>query len=140
MLFPAHDLSQDVRLDVYISYVTFRFMPPESFIDARSLGPAALAMKMVEIINDKKKYYDYFRWRRYYSLHDTDESTETDVWCIFCKYLNDNLKLNRTTTYPDLLRWYNEPRDWPPRRQKESNEPNVFVKFFTDLFSHFNEV
>lgn len=121
-------------------YVPFRFMPYESYIDAKKFGPELLAKEMVDIINNKQKYIDYFRWRRYYSLHDTDESPETDVWCIFCKYLNDNLKLNKTTTYPELARWYNEPKDWPPRLRKESNEPNIVVRFIADLFDYFSDV
>lgn len=121
-------------------YIAFRFMPYESYINAKLFGPELLAKEMVDIINDKQRYIDYFRWHRYYSLHDTDESPETDVWCIFCKYLNDNLKLNKTTVYPDLVRWYNEPRDWPPRILKQRSESNGFVKFFSDLFDYFSEI
>lgn len=115
-------------------------MPYESYIDAKEFGPEKLAEEMVDIINDKQRYIDYFRWHRYYSLHDTDESPETDIWCIFCKYLNDNLKLNKTTTYPDLVRWYNEPRDWFQSRLKESSGPNGFVQFLADLYDYFNNL
>lgn len=54
---------------------------------------------MNETIHDKEKYYQFFKWRRYYSFHDPKEDADTDEICAFCAFLNIDRKLNRSRVY-----------------------------------------
>lgn len=82
-------------------------MPDGIYLDARKLGESGLARKMYEIINDKEQYYDFFKWHRYYSFHGTEESTETDDFCVFCATMNDLVQRNESSTYVSLSQWWN---------------------------------
>lgn len=84
---------------VYYFVIFYRFLPPGSYLDAHALGPKVLARSMNEIINDKEKYYDFFRWHNYYSFHEPNETAETDEICAFCAYLNDEKHKHDTTVY-----------------------------------------
>lgn len=109
-------------------------MPEGSYINAVELGPEKLAKEMADIIKNKTRYYDFFRFHRYYSLHDCNEKPDSDVICNFCAYCNENLKSN-ITIHEDITRWYNERCDWPtdpPRPTIE--EPSVITKFLSDLY------
>lgn len=64
---------------------------------------------MVELINNPKKYLDYFRWKNHYSFHKTSESVETDEYCKMCTLLNDDDMMQKTSIYEDLQRWWNGP-------------------------------
>lgn len=116
-------------------------MPDGSYLNANNYEPWELAREMSEIIKNKTRYYNYFKWRRYYSVHDSDESPETDVLCRFCNFLNKNNKFNTTTEYPDIVRWFNEPRNWPVEvvLRKQPEQPNLVVNFFTDIFNYFTD-
>ncbi|XP_034828895.1 alpha-(1,3)-fucosyltransferase C-like [Maniola hyperantus] len=43
-----------------------RFVPDSAYLDARELGEVELAYKMNDIINNRTKFYDFFRWRNHY--------------------------------------------------------------------------
>lgn len=60
---------------------------------------------MNDIILDKNKYYDFFKWRRYYSIHDHSESAETDEICALCSFLNDKKYKYKTTVYTHIT-WF----------------------------------
>lgn len=71
-------------------------MPDGMYLDAVALGEEKLARKMYDVIADKNKYYDYFKWHRYYSFHATNDSADTDEVCAFCAFLNHRKPMNRT--------------------------------------------
>lgn len=75
-------------------------------MDARVLEPSKLAGSIREIINDKEKYYDFFKWLRYYSLHDPYESPETDEICALCKFLNNDRNTNKITIYDNINKFW----------------------------------
>lgn len=85
----------------------FRFMPDGMYLDAVALGVDELAKKMNDVIGDKIKYYDFFKWHRYYSYHATDDSAETDEMCAFCEYLNNGNQTNKTRER-DFIKWWFE--------------------------------
>lgn len=57
---------------------------------------------MNDTIHNKDKYYDFFKWRRYYSLNDPSETPETDNICEFCSYLNNEKNSDKINVYEDL--------------------------------------
>ncbi|CAB3225279.1 unnamed protein product [Arctia plantaginis] len=83
-----------------------RFLPPGSYLDAVKLGPRLLAKKVYEIIENPESYYNFFRWRKYYSYHLRSESPETDVYCNFCTVLNNKTLMDETTTYDNFSAWW----------------------------------
>lgn len=87
-------------------------MPDGMYLDALALGPQRLAKKMSEIISDQNLYYEMFRWHRYYSYHASDEHPESDAVCVFCAYLNKFENFQDITVYADIVRWFNECKDW----------------------------
>lgn len=88
-------------------------MPNGIYLDARVLGPKKLAETMNEIIQNKQKYYHFFKWHRYYSFHDPKESPETDPFCLLCASLNDIARRKQMTVLEEFADWWNRPTDFP---------------------------
>ncbi|KAJ0177337.1 hypothetical protein K1T71_007346 [Dendrolimus kikuchii] len=84
-----------------------RFMPDGIYLNARELGPQKLAERMHEIINDKEQYYNFFRWHKYYSFHQTEEDPETDIYCKFCEKMNDIEYMRKSTVLEHVRKWWN---------------------------------
>lgn len=82
-------------------------MPDGIYFDAKNFTEGELASKMNELIKDKEKYYDMFRWRNYYSYHSIAESGETDPLCEFCAFLNDDSKRTARRVYARFTDWWN---------------------------------
>lgn len=83
-------------------------MPEGMYLNANDLEVENLAKIMNESIHDKKKYYDFFRWHRYYSIHDPRESPDSDEICSFCAFLNDKSQINKKSVYMNITQfWYN---------------------------------
>lgn len=81
-------------------------MPQGSYLDAYVLGPVRLAKTMNDIINNNNRYYDFFRWHRYYSFHAPVENADTDEVCNFCAYLNDINGTQKTTVYENIDKFW----------------------------------
>lgn len=71
-------------------------MPDGMYLDAFALGEEKLAKMMNDIISDKNKYYEYFKWHRYYSFHATNENADTDEICALCAFLNNGNGIKKT--------------------------------------------
>lgn len=82
-------------------------MPNGAYLDANILQPQELARIIYETVNDREKYYDFFRWHKYYSYHEPYESPDSDEICSFCAYLNKNKHINmyRSTVYKRIT-WF----------------------------------
>lgn len=87
-------------------------MPDGAYLDARELGPKRLAKVIFESVLNKREYYKFFQWRRYYSFHDPTESPETDWFCGLCAALNKMPKEMRSTI-KNFTQWWNKPADRP---------------------------
>lgn len=84
-------------------------MPDGIYLNAKELGIKKLAMKINALINDRDKYLEYFKWKSYYSYFRKSETVETEPYCLFCKTLNDEDKVHRTTIYEDFKKWWTPP-------------------------------
>lgn len=84
-------------------------MPSGIYLNAEILTEKEVALKIKEAVKDKKIYYDYFRWRRYYTYHQS-EGGSSDPLCAFCAFLNDDTKRNHRRVYARLDKWWNEYR------------------------------
>lgn len=85
----------------------FRFMPNGIYLNAVQLGEETLAREMNEIINDKNRYYDFFKWRRYYTYHEISESADTNRLCAFCALLNNSTMRSQRRVYARMFEWWN---------------------------------
>lgn len=83
-------------------------MPNGIYLDARILSPTELVKQMVDLINDKEKYFDLFRWHNYYNYYYAGSAPETDYYCNFCKTINDLKKMNYKHVYRNFYQWWNE--------------------------------
>lgn len=98
---------------------SFRFLPEGIYLNALDLGPEKVAEKMVEIAEDKEKYYEYFKWKNHYTFHYMEESQQTDFHCLFCAAMNNEELMSRTTVMENFKDWWNPPKirrgGCPPR-------------------------
>lgn len=85
----------------------FRFLPDGSYLNALELGVKGLAKEMVNIINNTRRYSDFFKWRNYYTVHDAAANDYRESVCAFCAHLNDNRKKNKTQVYENITAWWN---------------------------------
>lgn len=97
-------------------------MPDGIYLDGNILSEETLAEKINELIQDKQKYYDYFRWHQYYNYQFTAESGDTDPLCSFCAFLNDESNRNKRRVYARFDKWWNEFRT-------QNDTDDIIVKY-----------
>ncbi|XP_030024951.2 alpha-(1,3)-fucosyltransferase C [Manduca sexta] len=90
-----------------------RFMPDGIYLNAKELGAKDLAKQMSEIINDKERYYNFFKWHNHYSYHEVEEVPETDFHCKLCEKLNSKEVTEGVNVYEHLRDWWNTNRIRP---------------------------
>ncbi|KAJ8729961.1 hypothetical protein PYW07_016999 [Mythimna separata] len=83
-----------------------RFMPEGIYVTAEQTRIRELAEEMVDIINDKQKYYDFFKWHNHYSYHELRDSRDTDAYCKLCALVNNQEKYLTTSIYEDFTKWW----------------------------------
>lgn len=117
-------------------------MPDGIYLNARFLEPQALAYQMNDIISNKNEYYNFFKWHRYYSFHETSHDNYTNEICTLCAMLNEVRKGNVTSVYMDIYQWWNGSPDvahWaePMVTDKTDEIKDAFriVKSIYDIFS-----
>lgn len=88
-------------------------MPDGAYLDARELSPKSLAKVIFESILNKKHYYEFFKWHRYYSFHDPKESPETDWFCGLCAALNEMSRRKQKFIVENFTDWWNKPAERP---------------------------
>ena len=86
-------------------------MPDGIYLTAQQSRIRELAKEMVDIINDKQKYYEFFKWHNHYSYHEPRESRDTDVYCKLCELVNSQENNLRTSVYEDFSQWWNPQYD-----------------------------
>lgn len=91
-------------------------MPHGIYLDAKALGVQELAKHMRDIINDKKRYYDLFKWHNHYTYLSADNAMDFAI-CNFCAVLNDNDFEQQQKMYVDFLDWW-----VPPEKCNTSNK------------------
>lgn len=76
-------------------------------MNAVNFRPKTMAVVMNNIIRNKKRYYRFFRWHRYYSIQAPDESPDTDELCGFCALLNNRMIMRKISAHEDITRFWN---------------------------------
>lgn len=104
-----HALQNNVVPIVFGAANYTRFMPEGIYLNARELGAEKLAATMKEIIDEPKKYYNFFRWKNHYSYYDRSDSPETDDYCRFCAMANDEELMKTISVYQDFKKWWTPP-------------------------------
>lgn len=108
-------------LDNYAVPVVFgganytRFMPDGIYLSANTLTIKELAKKMVDMIQNKELYYEYFKWHNHYSYRDVVASATTDPYCKLCEAINNEKEMSKTTIYEDIGMW------WSPKKCQVKN-------------------
>lgn len=114
-----------------------RFMPGGIYLNARELSPKRLAEQINELIEDKELYYEYFRWRGYYSFYNPAQLKGENEYCQFCEVLNDDKKMAKSVTYLNLAEWWNRPPAYrPPVHRSNYTDPQTYNEKYSKS-SHF---
>lgn len=95
-------------------------MPDRIYLNGNTLSEDIVAEKINEAIQDKQKYYDYFKWHRYYTYYFTDARNDTDPLCSFCTLLNDDSIRNQRRVYAHFDKWWND---------SQNKTENIIVKY-----------
>ncbi|CAF4761649.1 unnamed protein product [Pieris macdunnoughi] len=80
-----------------------KYLPPGSYLNAVNASAATLAQTMHDIIANREKYYNYFRWRNHYII---SKSTPLDG-CDLCQLMNNPVTLKQTSSYENFRKWWN---------------------------------
>lgn len=96
-------------------------MPEGIYLDGNIMSEDQVAEKINEAIQDKQKYYDYFKWHGYYN-YDRAEGSDADPLCTFCAMLNDESIRNHRRVYARFDKWWNEYRS-------QNDEEDIIVKY-----------
>lgn len=83
-------------------------MPDGVYLNGNFLNEEDIAAKINEAIQDKQKYYNYFRWHRYYTYQFIEDVGENDPLCEFCALLNNEASRNERRVYAGFTKWWNE--------------------------------
>ncbi|XP_063602863.1 alpha-(1,3)-fucosyltransferase C-like [Penaeus indicus] len=73
------------------------YLPPHSYIDARTMSPSDLAKLLVKLSKSPTEYARYHLWRRYWKV------TPFPPFCEICFKLH---RESSVTTVPDLQAWW----------------------------------
>lgn len=73
------------------------------------MKPEKLAKTMNDIIHDANKYYEFFKWQKYYTFQSQVGSPETDEICAFCNYLNERQRetFYKRRVYTNISKFWN---------------------------------
>ncbi|XP_047995887.1 glycoprotein 3-alpha-L-fucosyltransferase A-like [Leguminivora glycinivorella] len=82
---------------------------------------------MNDIIKDKDRYYNFFKWRNHYSYHHSDEAPDSDVLCRICEVLHDETLVAKKTVHREFRYWWSGPEACSPLASK------VFKWFWDSL-------
>lgn len=96
-------------------------MPDGIYLNARTLGPRKLAKEIIDIMYNRTRYYDFFRWHDYYSFHSISENDFYDEICGLCNLLNNKTVMDLKTVRRTNL-WWNEWYDGIPTTPERSLE------------------
>lgn len=83
-------------------------MPDGIYLNGNFLTEEEIAEKINEAVQDKQKYYNYFRWHRYYTYQLMSDVGDKDPLCEFCAFLNNEAIRNQRRVYAGFTKWWNE--------------------------------
>lgn len=124
-------------------------MPTGIYLNAVNNSVQDLAKEINDIIHNSQRYYDFFKWHRYYSFHSSDEDNYYNPVCGLCALLNNRTRRNQRTVYKHMTTWWNEGHIYKisedsldmnliVEEEKPSSDNNVFG-FFSNLYNYLFE-
>ncbi|XP_013141472.1 PREDICTED: alpha-(1,3)-fucosyltransferase C-like isoform X2 [Papilio polytes] len=81
-----------------------RFLPPDTYLDARLMTPEDIASTVDRLMRSPEEYRKYFRWKSYYTYRDP---SDTDSVCAVCELLNNESIMQQHTVYNEFRAWWN---------------------------------
>lgn len=82
-------------------------MPDGIYLNALTLGVKGLAKEMNDIILNPQRYYDFFKWHRYYTFHQTADDEYHFQVCGLCAMLNNKTRREQRTVHRYITEWWN---------------------------------
>lgn len=82
-------------------------MPDGIYLNARNLGISKLAKEINDIIYNRSRYYEFFKWHNYYSYHDTTKDDYSNTFCGLCALLNRKTVKSESTVNKYISGWWN---------------------------------
>lgn len=99
---------------------------------------------MNDIISNKNKYYNFFKWHRHYSFHETSHDNYTNEICTLCAILNNMIKADDTSVYMDIYQWWNGSPDvahWAePVVTEETNAVQDAFRIVHNIYDTFSSL
>lgn len=83
-------------------FVSHRFLPPGSYLNALDTTPTRLAATIVELMNSHQKYTKFFGWKKYYKYKDPSDN---DNVCSVCQALNED-SMKKPKYYKQFRSWW----------------------------------
>lgn len=119
-------------------------MPDGIYLDARALGPTKLAKEMIDIMYNKTRYYEFFKWHGYYSFHYTGENNFHYEICGLCALLNNKTRMNEKKNYRTNF-WWNEWYNGIPHTTEglmrllidDDNKPAGIAGLVSNIYNYF---
>lgn len=84
----------------------FRSSSNGIYLNDLELGMERSTLKMNNTI---KRYYNFFKWHNYCSIHDTHADKYCESVCASCVFLQDKTKTNNNQVYENITGWWNAP-------------------------------
>ncbi|XP_059060995.1 alpha-(1,3)-fucosyltransferase C-like [Achroia grisella] len=80
-----------------------QFLPPNSYINGLTMGEETLAKIMNDIVKNRERYYQFFKWKNHYTI------TESPVLnlCSLCASLNNHVWLTHRMSFSKFRKWWN---------------------------------
>lgn len=108
-------------------------MPDGIYLNALELGPAKLALKINSLIQYQNYYYSMFKWHNYYVYFNPLEDPSASGICKLCALLNSKERRNEITVYKNIVKWFNDRKDWNTKSESETKGVNtLYNKIVTD--------
>ncbi|XP_075973592.1 alpha-(1,3)-fucosyltransferase C-like [Anticarsia gemmatalis] len=117
-----------------------KFMPDGIYLNVRGTTMADLAKKMSELIDDKEKYYEYFKWHKYYSYHEPKDSSLSDPYCEFCALVNNKKRFDTPSYIMNFIHWWNPPFYCDRNFFKDITKFDVIVFHGPDLIKNISDL
>lgn len=80
-----------------------RYLPPGSYIDGRKYSTKELVELMINLMNNPKRYREYFKWKSMYTYHDP---TTIENICAMCEALNNPTMTETESVYNEFRKWW----------------------------------
>lgn len=81
-------------------------MPNGMYLNGNVLGPQKLARIIRDAVQNEEKYYEFFKWHRYYTFYNPSDNADSDEVCAFCAILNEKNRTGETSVYTRITNFW----------------------------------